>query len=94
MWHLTSNPKVVSAFARIDCEVLEISDNALREILNQDPQLSDLILQALIARRQLMRETGDFVGLRDWFALLARYFPDPRFSGEESRPFYLAGSGR
>ena len=62
--HLTGNPKVVSAIARTDCEVLEISDKALREILNQDPQLSDLILQAFIARRQMMRELGEFVGLR------------------------------
>jgi thioredoxin reductase (NADPH) len=62
--HLTGNPKVVSGIARTDCEVYEISDKALREILNQDPQLGDLILQAFIARRQLMRELGEFVGLR------------------------------
>ena len=62
--HLSGNPKVVSGIARTDCEVYEISDKALREILNQDPQLGDLILQAFIARRQLMRELGDFVGLR------------------------------
>ena len=62
--HLTGNPKVVSAVARTDVEVYEISDKALRAILNQDPQLSDVILQAFIARRQLMREMGDFVGLR------------------------------
>jgi thioredoxin reductase (NADPH) len=62
--HLTGNPKVVSGIARTECEVYEISDKALREILNQDPQLSDLILQAFIARRQLMREMGEFVGLR------------------------------
>jgi thioredoxin reductase (NADPH) len=62
--HLTGNPKVVSGIARTECEVYEISDKALREILNQDPQLSDIILQAFIARRQVMRESGDFVGLR------------------------------
>jgi thioredoxin reductase (NADPH) len=62
--HLTGSPKVVSAIARTECEVFEISDKALREILNQDPQLSDIILQAFIARRQLMREMGEFVGLR------------------------------
>ena len=54
----------MSAIARSDCEVYEISDKALREILNQDPQLSDIILQAFIARRQMMRESGDFIGLR------------------------------
>jgi thioredoxin reductase (NADPH) len=62
--HLTGNPKLVSGIVRTDCEVYEISDQALRDILNQDVQLSDLILQAFIARRQLMRESGDFVGLR------------------------------
>lgn len=62
--HLSGTPKVVSGIARTDCEVYEISEKALREILNQDPQLGDLILQAFIARRQLMRELGDFVGLR------------------------------
>jgi thioredoxin reductase (NADPH) len=62
--HLTGNPAVVSAIARTDCEVYEISDKALREILNQDPKLSDIILQAFIARRQLLRESADFTGLR------------------------------
>ena len=62
--HLTGSPKIVSAIARSDCEVFEISEIKLREILNQDPQLSDVILQAFIARRQLMRESPDFTGLR------------------------------
>src|SRR3977135_1839760 len=44
--HLTGHPKVVSGIAKPDCEVYEISDKALRELLNQDPQLSDVILQA------------------------------------------------
>src|SRR5213076_145283 len=34
------------------------------KVLNQDPELSDLILQAFIARRQLMRESPEFTGLR------------------------------
>jgi thioredoxin reductase (NADPH) len=62
--HLTGNPAVVTGIARSDCEVYEISDKALREILNQDPRLSDIILQAFIARRQLLRESSDFTGLR------------------------------
>jgi thioredoxin reductase (NADPH) len=62
--HLTGNPAVVTGIARIDCEVYEISDKALREVLNQDPRLSDIILQAFIARRQLLRESADFTGLR------------------------------
>ena len=36
----------------------------MRRVLNQDPRLSDIILQAFIARRQLLRESADFTGLR------------------------------
>jgi len=62
--HLTGNPSVVSAIARGDCEVYEISRDALRQTLNQCPALSDIILQAFIARRQLLRKSPDFTGLR------------------------------
>src|ERR1700731_657232 len=62
--HLTGSPKLVSAIARTDCEVYAISEPTVRQILNGDPQLSDVILQAFIARRQLMREPGVFTGLR------------------------------
>jgi thioredoxin reductase (NADPH) len=62
--HLTGAPAIISAIARDDCEVLEISTEALRHLLNQCPSLSDIILQAFIARRQLMRESPNFIGLR------------------------------
>jgi len=62
--HLTGAPAVVSAVARGRCDVLEISGEALRRVLNQCPDLSDIILQAFIARRQLMRQSPDFTGLR------------------------------
>src|SRR5262249_30718911 len=62
--HLTGNPAVVTAVARGDCEVLEIAAGALRDVLGQCPDLSDLILQAFIARRQLLRESREFTGLR------------------------------
>ena len=62
--YLTGTPAIVSAVARGDCEVIEISQDALRQVLNQCPGLSDIILQAFIARRQLLRESPDFVGLR------------------------------
>jgi len=45
-------------------EVLEISGEALRRVLNQCPDLSDIILQAFITRRQLLRQSPDFTGLR------------------------------
>jgi thioredoxin reductase (NADPH) len=62
--HLTGNPAVVSAVARGDCEVYQISGNDLRQVLNQCPAVSDIILQAFIARRQLLHESSNFTGLR------------------------------
>jgi len=62
--HLTGNPAVVSAIARGDCEVYVVSGDILRKILNQCPTAGDIILQAFIARRQLLRASADFTGLR------------------------------
>ena len=62
--HLSGNPSVVTGIARTEVEALEISTARLREVLNQLPHLSDVILQAFIARRQLLREAADFTGLR------------------------------
>jgi thioredoxin reductase (NADPH) len=61
---LTGARAVFTAVARGDCEVIEISGDGLRHVLNQCPGLSDIILQAFVARRQLLRESPDFVGLR------------------------------
>src|SRR5260370_12242369 len=71
--HLTGAPAVVSAIARGRSEVLEFSGEALRRVLNQCPDLSDIILQAFIARRQLLRQSPDFTGLR---AIGSRYSAD------------------
>jgi len=71
--HVTGLPAVVSAIARGDCEVLEMSGDALRRVLNQCPGISDIILQAFIARRQLLRESPNFTGLR---VIGSRYSPD------------------
>ncbi len=62
--HLTGTPALVSAVARGRCEVVEISGERLRGVLNQCPDLSDVILQAFIARRQLLRQSAGFTGLR------------------------------
>src|SRR5580693_4583883 len=71
--HLTGTPAVITAIARGDCEVFEISGEALRHVLNQCPGLSDIILQAFIARRQLLRDSPNFIGLR---VIGSRYSPD------------------
>ncbi len=62
--HLTGLPAIVSGVARGDCEVYEVTGDALRSALNQCPGISDIILQAFIARRQLLRESPNFTGLR------------------------------
>jgi thioredoxin reductase (NADPH) len=71
--HLTGMPAIFTAVARGDCEVFEISGEALRHLLNQCLSLSDIILQAFIARRQLLRESPNFIGLR---VIGSRYSPD------------------
>jgi thioredoxin reductase (NADPH) len=62
--HLTGGPSLVTARARGDGEAYEVSSDGVREILNRFPDLGDRILQAFIARRQLLRESGNFTGLR------------------------------
>jgi thioredoxin reductase (NADPH) len=71
--HLTGSPSPISAITRGDTEVYEISRSGLRQALNQCPTLSDTILQAFIARRQMMRASPDFIGLR---VIGSRYSPD------------------
>jgi thioredoxin reductase (NADPH) len=51
---LAGGPALVSAVARGDCEVYEVSAEGLREILNKLPDLGDVILQAFLARRHLL----------------------------------------
>jgi thioredoxin reductase (NADPH) len=71
--HLTGLPAIVSGIARGDCEVYELTGDALRIVLNQCPVISDIVLQAFIARRQLLRESPNFTGLR---VIGSRYSPD------------------
>jgi thioredoxin reductase (NADPH) len=61
---LTGSPSFVRGTARGDCEAYEVSPDALRELLNHHPDLGDVILQAFIARRHLLREGGNFTGVR------------------------------
>jgi CRP-like cAMP-binding protein len=61
---LTGNPALVAAVALGDCEVYAVSPESLRQILNNHPDMGDTILQAFLARRQLLRESADFAGVR------------------------------
>jgi len=62
--HLTGLPAVATAKARGDVDAYEISNTGLRKALNQCPDLSDIVLGAFIARRQLLKESPEFTGLR------------------------------
>ncbi len=61
---MTGGPAIVTGIARGDTEVYEVSPAALRRLLNDHPELGDVILRAFIARRHLLQESGEFVGLR------------------------------
>src|SRR5262245_42850129 len=61
--HLTGGPSLVSAVTRGDCDVYEVSAEGVRQIINRFPDLGDVILQAFIARRHILTESGHFTGL-------------------------------
>jgi thioredoxin reductase (NADPH) len=61
---LTGTPSLVSGIVRGDCEVYELSQDAVRQLINHHPEVGDTILQAFIARRQLLHESENFTGLR------------------------------
>lgn len=61
--NLKGSPANSSVVAQGECRVRAIAPDKLREILNKNSHLSDLILQTFIARREALDES-DFVGLR------------------------------
>ncbi len=63
-FQLTGSPSLFSGVARGECEAYEVSPDALRQILNNHPDLGDVILQAFLARRQLVTQPGTYTGLR------------------------------
>ena len=71
--HLTGNPAIVSGVCRGGCDAYAICDDDLQELLQDNARLSDIILQAFIARRQLLEGSPDFVGLR---IIGSKYSPD------------------
>ena len=60
---VTGRPALVSAIARGDTEVFEISLSDIRRIMGERPALGELLLRAFIARRELL-VASDFQGLR------------------------------
>lgn len=70
---LTGARAIVSGVARGTTVVYETPVDRLRQVLNEWPALSDVILQAFIARRQLLKESPDYTGLR---LIGSRYDPE------------------
>jgi thioredoxin reductase (NADPH) len=62
--HLTGNPSIIRAVTKGPTEVVSMSSATLREMLNRCPAVSDIVMQAFLARRQLLRQSGSFIGLR------------------------------
>ena len=60
---LSRRRPVVSAVARGDTEVLHIPSTDIRRIIGERPDLGEIVLNAFIARRALLMESG-FEGLR------------------------------
>jgi len=60
---VTGRPALVSAIARGETEVFEISPSDIRRIMGERPALGELLLRAFIARRELL-VASDFQGLR------------------------------
>src|SRR4051812_5319301 len=61
---LFGGPAMVTGVARGDCDVYEVSPDALRDLINLHLEMADIILQAFIARWRFLRESGRFTGLR------------------------------
>ena len=60
---LTRRVTVVSAVARGETDVLEVASADIRRLIAEDPGMGDVILQAFIARREQLLESG-FEGVR------------------------------
>ena len=81
---LTGSPALVSAVARGDCEVYEVSPDALRQVLNHHPELGDIDPAGLHCPPATAPRAGELHRpARDRLALLAGHLPDPRFPGQE-----------
>ena len=60
---LTGRPAIVSIRAQGDCTTIEITSCQVRRMLAEIPELSDKLLEAFQARRQILEES-EFLGIR------------------------------
>ena len=61
---MTGARSLATAVARGDTEAWAFTQANVRELLIVAPHIGDTVLSALIARRQILRESRDFTGLR------------------------------
>ena len=61
---LTGNPAVVDAIARGNCQLLEIENENLQRLLQENSPISDIFVQAFIARKKRLDELPGFTGVR------------------------------
>ena len=61
---LTGNASVIDAIAVGDCQVLEITNTNLRKLLQENSPISDIFVQAFIARKKRLDELPGFTGIR------------------------------
>ncbi len=62
--HLSGGRSLATLRARTDADVYVVSQTALRQLINLRPEIGDTILQAFLLRRQRLRQSGEFTGLR------------------------------
>ena len=60
---LTGGPSLATAVAVEDTDAYEVPHETLRQVVAECPATGDILLQAFIARRQMLREAG-FTGMR------------------------------
>ncbi len=78
---LSGRASTLSKIAKGDVEVFEISSETLRRMIDEEPKLGNIILAALIARTQIVRDlnlsplqvigsrfSADTFRIRDFFA--------------------------
>ncbi len=61
---LTGAASLVTAVACGDLDAYELSDAGVRALINRSPEVGDMMLQAFIARREILRTSANFTGLR------------------------------
>ena len=88
--HLTGTPAIFRPSPAATASSTRSRATRCKQVINQCPDLGDIVLQAFIARRQLMRESARSSGLRVIGSRYSpRYVPHPRLPGQEPRALHV-----